>query len=115
MLDFDLSAYITAAVAGVPLLFVVMGLTHIWGQLGAEGKVQLASALGTGVILGTLYMVSQVRPPVGDWYEGFVYWFSSAFYGIGLGVLAVTGYETLKNVTYKAVGGLLAKYSQRIE
>lgn len=102
-MEFDLTVYIKAAVQGVPLLFVVMGLVWAWGKLGLEGKQQLVSSLMTGLALGMLYMVAQTRPPAGDWWLSFGYWFANAIYGLGLGVLASLLYELNKDLIKKLI------------
>jgi len=102
-MDFDLGIYIKAAVSGVPLLFVVIGLVWVWGELGAKGKVQLISSMLTGLALGLPYMVTQTRPPVGDWWISFSYWFAGIVYGLGLGVLASVLYNLNKDLLKKLV------------
>jgi hypothetical protein len=102
-MEFDLGVYVQAAVSGVPLLFVCMGLVWAWGKLGLEGKQQLVSSLITGLALGLLYMVSQTRPPVGDTWVSFGYWFANVIYGLGLGVFASLLYEINKDLIRKLI------------
>jgi hypothetical protein len=97
MFEFDLP-YILAAVVGVPLMFVVLGLTYICGKLGAKGRTQFICSLVIGLVLGFLYMLSVTRPPSGDWWVKYVYWFGNAFYALGLGVLASLFYDTAKEI-----------------
>jgi hypothetical protein len=101
----DIKAYADAAVAGVPLLFVVFGLVS-WlksfknsagGQL-IDGNWLLLVSMLAGVVLGGGYMVSQTRPPGGDWWVGYVYWFTTVIYGIGLGVVASGFYNEVKRL-----------------
>lgn len=102
-MSFDLSAYLNAAVQGVPLAFVVMGLVWAWGELGVKGPWQMVSSLATGLVLGGGYMVAQTRPPVGDAWQAFGYWFAVAVYGLGLGVMSSGLYEFGKDTILKAV------------
>ena len=103
MLDYDLAIFVKAAVSGVPLLFVVIGLVWAWGELGAQGKVQLLSSLATGLVLGFLYMFTTTRPPSGDAWEASGYWFACVIYGLGLGLLASVLYSINKDLIKKLV------------
>lgn len=107
-MEFDLAIYVKAAVSGVPLLFVVIGLVWAWGELGAQGKAQLVSSMLTGLALGLPYMVTQTRPPTGDWWLAFGYWFAAIVYGLGLGVLASVLYNVNKDLLKK----LIEKYTR---
>jgi hypothetical protein len=109
IMEYDLSVYIKSAVAGVPLLFVVMGLVWFWGKLGVTGKWQLGTSMLTGLVLGAGFMVTQTRPPVGDWYTSFIYWFSNVIYGAGLGLLASGFYNIGKTVLEKALAKFLVE------
>lgn len=107
-MDFDLSVFVGAAVQGVPLVFVVIGLVWVYGKIwGLAGAQQFASSMLTGLVLGLGYMVSQTAPPVGDWYPQFQYWFAAIFYGLGLGVLASGIYEVGKDTLEKVMAKLL--------
>lgn len=108
-MEFDLSIFLKAAVSGVPLTFVVLVLVWVWGNFGAKGKVQLASSMLTGLVLGMLYMVNQAPPPVGV-YPQFQYWFGATVYGLGLGGLASVTWELSKDAIEKAVAKFLAKF-----
>ena len=110
-MEFDLSVYVKAAVTGVPLLFVTMGLVGAWGKLGLEGKQQLVSSLLTGLALGLLYMIAQTRPPTGDAWQVYVYWFANVIYGLGLGVFASLLYEINKDLIRK----LIEKYLPAVQ
>lgn len=102
-MEYDLTVYIKAVVQGVPLMFVVMGLVWMWGKLGAKGKVQLFSSMVTGLILGVGYMVAVTKPPIGDWWQGYVYWFGNVVFGVGLGLIASGFYEIGKGLIQKFV------------
>ena len=110
-MEFDLSVYVKAAVSGVPLMFVVIGLVWVWGKLGLQGKQQLISSMLTGMALGLPYMIAQTRPPVGDWWLSFGYWFATVIYGLGLGVFASVLYELNKDLIAK----LIAKYLPSVQ
>jgi hypothetical protein len=106
-MDFDLAIYIKAAVSGVPLLFVVIGLVWLWGEMGLKGNAQFISSMLTGFALGLPYMITQTRPPVGDWWLSFGYWFAAVVYGLGLGVLA----SVLYNINKDLIKKLIEKYT----
>lgn len=108
-IDFDLSVFIDAMVSGVPLTFVVIGCTWLAGKW-LSGKAQLMAALLIGTAWGIPYMVIQSRPPVGDAWLSFGYWFACVAYGIGLGALAALLYETAKDLGKKLVEKLVEKY-----
>jgi Na+/proline symporter len=108
---FDLSAYLSAAVGGVPLLFVVLALVWWYGQaLHVKGTVQFVASLVTGLVIGVLYMVSATRPPSGgDLYARYVYWFGAGFYGLGLGLLASASHDLGLDLVNKSVAKVLGK------
>ena len=110
-MDFDLTVYVNAAVSGVPLMLVVIGLVWVWGKLGLQGKQQLVSSMLPGLALGLPYMIAQTRPPVGDWWLSFGYWFATVIYGLGLGVFASVLYELNKDLIAK----LIAKYLPSVQ
>lgn len=100
----DIPAYAQAAVAGVPLLFVVIGLVE-WlkafrsasGQQLIHGNWLLLASMLVGLLIGGAYMVTQTRPPAGgDAWQSFGYWFAVIIYGFGLGVIASGVYNTVR-------------------
>lgn len=101
----DIAAYADAAVAGVPLLFVVLGFVE-WlksfknkqGGQAVNGNWLLLASMFVGLILGGGFMVAKTRPPVGDWWVGYVYWFTTAVYGVGLGIVASGIYNGVKRL-----------------
>jgi hypothetical protein len=105
-MEFDWISYFQATIAGVPLLFLVYGLVTLYGRLGLHGTQQLLSSLGTGLILGVFTMVAQVRPPTGDWWEIYVYWFGNIAYGLGLGLATTLYYDSQKQTVAKAINTL---------
>ena len=111
----DFSAFLDKAVAGVPLLFVVMGLVEFFklfkdkdGNQAINGNWLLILSMAWGLLIGSGFMLTQTRPPLGDWWEQYVYWFALVFYGIALGLVASGLYDVIKNIVEK----LLAKQPQ---
>lgn len=99
------ASFVDAAVAGVPLVLVVFGLTAFIKQQGVTGKALLLCALAEGLIFGIGYMVYKTRPPTGDWWVVYGYWFGVFVYGLGLGLLASGVYEGGK----AAIASVLSK------
>ncbi len=101
----EIAAYADAAVAGVPLLFVVLGFVE-WlksfkdktgGQL-INGNWLLLASMFVGLILGGGFMITKTRPPAGDAWIIYVYWFVTIVYGIGLGIVASGIYNAVKRL-----------------
>lgn len=87
----DISSYTEAAVAGVPLLFVVFGLVAWIKSFGVTGNWLRGASMIIGLILGVGYMFSSVGFP-----ENFAGWFTVVVYGIGLGVVASGVYDGVR-------------------
>ena len=102
-MEYDLSVYVKAAVQGVPLLFVVLGLVWFWGKLGVSGWAKLVSSMATGLVVGVGYMMAVTPIPAGDWWVHYGYWFSNCIYGTGLGLIASGFYEVTKELIAKAL------------
>lgn len=94
----QMAEYFGAMVAGVPLLFVVMGLVQWIKGLGVEGNAARYASMGVGVLFGVGYMVFKAPPPTGAAWPIYAYWFGNVVYGIGLGVVASGLYDTVKNL-----------------
>lgn len=90
------SAFVDAAINGVPLALLPFGLVAYLKKQGVQGKALLFSSLGIGLVLGVGYMVYQTRPPEGDWWTVYGYWFGNLIYGLGLGLLASGVYEGVR-------------------
>jgi len=88
----DISAYTEAAVAGVPLLFVVFGLVQWVKSFGVSGNWLRGVSMLIGLILGVGFMFSSVGFP-----SDFAGWFTVIVYGLGLGVVASGVYDGLKS------------------
>jgi hypothetical protein len=90
--------YFGAMVHGVPLLLAVIGLVEYFKRLGVSGNGLLITSMAIGLLLGVGFMVTQARPPVGEWYSAYVYWFGNVVYGIGLGIVASGLFDTVKKL-----------------
>ena len=82
--------YLNVAVAGVPLVAVVMGLTFLAGKFGATGKLQLGISVVIGFILGLGYMLINGVPVD---YAG---WFTAVIFAFAMALLPAGIYETFK-------------------
>jgi Na+/proline symporter len=105
-MNLNLAVYFSAGVAGVPLVFVVIGLVWWLGEtFQLTGAAKYTASLVTGWVCGALYMVSISAPPGfdGGWWAVFVYWFSTVMYGLGLGLLASLLWDTAKDLLNKVV------------
>ncbi len=56
-----------------------------------------------GLLLGSGYAIAATRPPEGDWYVQYVYWFGVIVYGLGLGGAAAVFWDALKAIVERAV------------
>jgi hypothetical protein len=101
-----------ASVAGVPLIFVIIGLVY-WAKSFTRkdgsgyfcGNDLLVISMGIGLLLGGGYMVYQTRPPAGDAWILFGYWFTVVIYGILMGLVA----SGLYNIARDSLDKLIAK------
>ena len=89
--------YLNVAVNGVPLVFVIMGLTYLYGMFGATGKLQLGLSVGTGIVTGAGYMISQSGMPV-----DFAGWFGTVVFALAMGLLPAGTYESVKEAARKS-------------
>jgi hypothetical protein len=105
------ASFLDRSVAGVPLLFVVLGLVEFTkafrnsagGQLVTGNGLFLLSLL-YGLLIGGGYMIGSTRPPApGDAWIAFVYWFGVGVYGLAVGLVACGLYDTIKNLFTKIV------------
>ncbi len=83
----------------LPTLAIVFGLVDYYGKWGVKGKVQLASSLITGLIIGGLIMYFTTYPNTP------VAWFSMALYGLLVGLGASGCYNGIKTASEKGAGG----------
>jgi len=85
----DFSQYL---VAGVPLLFVVLGLVQWVKGMGVTGNAVKVVSLVIGLLLGVGYQLSVAMP------VGFGGWFGVAVFGLALGLVASGIYDVAKDV-----------------
>jgi len=85
---FDISAYFDAAVQGIPLLFVVLGLVEWLKPYITEAKYLRLASMAIGLLLGGGYLLATVGFP-----SDFAGWFSVVVYGLGVGVVASGIYD----------------------
>jgi hypothetical protein len=102
LFTFDLSPYVKASAGGIPILFVVIGLTSIVKEMGVGGKALTLTALGIGASIGVLYEIAALGLPA-DFNAGFAY----GIFGLGLGLLSAKTYDLSKALIEKAVTALL--------
>jgi len=112
----DLTSFVKATVAGVPLIFVVIGVVYWFKQFKRpdgsplfSGNTLLLISMGWGLFLGSGYMISVTRPPVGDWWTLFVYWFAVAIYGLAMGIVASGLYNAVKAIVEKQFAALFSR------
>jgi hypothetical protein len=89
----DLAGIAQDAVSGIPLIFVVLGLVALFKKAGVKGNKLLLISMAIGILFGSGYMICQRRPPSGDWYILFVYFFGVLVYGILEGLIASGIYD----------------------
>lgn len=87
-MEFDPTQFFSVGVAGVPLIFVVIGLVAWLKDYGLVGNQLRLAALLIGLFLGAGYQVSQGMP------TSFAGWFAVLVYGIALGLVASKVYDT---------------------
>lgn len=111
----DLSGFARASVAGVPLVLVIVGVVSWFkgfqradGSQLFRGNALLGVSMGVGLLLGGIYMITQQRPPAGDWWTGLVYWFAVTVYGLMMGIVASGLYEVARGLVEKTFGELFA-------
>ena len=86
----DFSQYL---VAGVPLIFVVLGLVQWVKSLGLTGDAVKVVSLVIGLLLGVGYQLSVAMP------VGFAGWFGVTVFGLALGLVASGIYDVVKDAT----------------
>jgi hypothetical protein len=81
------------SVAGIPLLFVVMGLVEYIKKFGVQGQALQGASMGIGLLFGVGYQVSAAGVPA-----DFAGWFAVGVYGLALGLVASGIYDVLKGL-----------------
>lgn len=107
---FDLSVFLSAAVKGIPLLFVVLVLVAFIKDMGASGKGLQAASLAVGLVLGVGYMLAEEGTPA-----GFGGWFAVIIFGLTLGLITSKYYDVLQVLANKAIEHLLDQAVVMIE
>lgn len=109
----DLQGFARATVAGVPLVLVIIGLVYWFksftradGSKLFGGNVLLLISMAIGLILGSGYMITQTRPPAGDWWPILGYWFAVIIYGLMMGIIASGLYEVARGFVERTFGEL---------
>ena len=97
----DFSEFFNVAVAGIPLLFVVLGLVEWIKRLGVEGRWLLVSSMVVGLLLGGGYQLSQGIP------DSFGGWFAVIIYGLALGLVSSGVYDALVHSSTKGAADTL--------
>jgi hypothetical protein len=82
----DFSQYL---VAGVPLIFVVLGLVEFVKGFGITGNAVKVVSLAIGLLLGVGYQLSVAMP------VGFAGWFAVIVFGLALGLVASGIYDVV--------------------
>lgn len=90
---FDLQAYFSTTVAGIPLLFVVLGLVQWTKGYIQDAKIIRAVSMLVGLLLGGGYMIASQGVPA-----AFAGWFAIAVFGLGLGLVASGIYDVGKDL-----------------
>ena len=92
----DYSEFFNVAVAGIPLLFVVLGLVEWVKQFGVHGNWLRLTSMIVGLVLGMGYQLSVAIPST------FAGWFAVVFYGLALGLVSSGVYDAAKRVFGRA-------------
>lgn len=106
----DLKVFMEAAVNGIPIMFLVIGVVQLFklfkrkdGEPTFSGNALLLISFAWGLILGCGYMIFTTRPVVGDWWTLYGYWFGVFVYGMAIGLLASVFWDLFKGVIEKSI------------
>lgn len=94
----DIGAFTNAVVAGVPLLFVVIGLVQFVKKLGLVGNALIWASMAIGLLLGAGFQFATVGFPT-----DFAGWFAVIVYGLGLGIVSSGVYDAASSAIRAAV------------
>lgn len=75
-------------VAGIPLMFIVLGLTQYVKSFGVSGPIVRAVSLGIGLLMGLGYKLSSGPLPA-----DFAGWFATIVFGLAVGLTASGVYD----------------------
>ncbi|MDD5367474.1 MAG: hypothetical protein PHQ40_00450 [Anaerolineaceae bacterium] len=99
----DFSRFINVSVGGIPLVLPIIGIVGVLQKAGLKDKQLLAASFINGFIWGCGYQVTQLRPPIGDFWIVFGYWFPVLAYGAALAVIASLFYDLFKGMIDKLI------------
>jgi len=102
-MDFDPVSFFSVSVAGVPLIFVVIGLVQWLKDLGLKDKALKVSSLVCGLLLGSGYQLSQAAP------TSFAGAFAVLVYGLALGLVASKVFDAGKLLADRAAAYALRR------
>lgn len=94
----QLADYFGAMVKGIPLLFVVVGVVEYIKKAGVTGNKLLFASMAVGLLFGGGFVITQERPPLGDWWTTYIYWFGVLVYGVGMGLVASGLFDAVKGL-----------------
>ena len=89
----EIGVFSEAIVAGVPLLFVVIGLVQWVSSFGVKGHYLRGASMAVGLLLGAGYQIASFGVPA-----VFAGWFGIAVYGLGLGLVSSGVYDAGKKM-----------------
>lgn len=109
------SSFTDAAVTGVPLVFVIVGLVYWFKEFKAQdgsplftGNQILIISMIWGVLIGGGYQVFKTPLPEDPGvYPLYTYWFAVLVYGVAMGLVASGLYSTVKSLVEKQFDKLL--------
>lgn len=97
----DFSTLFEIAVAGVPLVLVILGLVEWVKSMGVTGKPLTALSMTLGLVLGGGYQLTQGVPV--NW-NG---WFTVIVFGLAYGLVASGIYKVMKQTSTKGAADSL--------
>lgn len=80
---------VNAAVGGIPLLFVVLGLVVYFKKWGVKGRWLLGVSMTIGLLFGVGYQLAVLPAKPAGYGE----WFAVIFFGLALGLVASGIYD----------------------
>lgn len=121
----DLKAFATEflnqSINGWPYILVVIGLVSWFKEFkrpdGSRlflGNDLLLISMGIGLVFGGAFILAKTRPPVGDWWTVYVYWFGAVVYGLLLGLVASGLYNVVKGFLEKTFPGAIIDLIQKL-
>jgi len=103
VLEFDVLDFFLAGAERAPIVLVLIILaTYVAGQFGAQGKIQMAFALISGLFFGGGLHVAENGMPV-----EFTAWFWLVVYALLMGLIASLLHNYVKDLVSKVLKGLI--------